>query len=282
MEDAPQNRSRHTAVLIGLLLILAIIVWYGGNFVYTHWIHTATQGNDKATSNDVDLTDLRFMTAKEVLSRLDRKENILFLDIRPKESFDFKHAVDAVSIPVVLLNSFSSNPGQLIIVISGPDIPNVTLKGVHDLFMNRKFTFAFLQNGLPGWEAAGGLTVSSGDPSSIIDYSKVIFVNPEQVPPLREKLVDPLFIDVRDNAAFTTSHIPDAINIPLSELEKRRSEIPRSRSILIYGNNDYESYQGGVRLFDFGYFGARVIRGGFLAWQEKKLPIVSNALNTKP
>lgn len=43
-----------------------------------------------------------------------------------------------------------------------------------------------------------------------------------------------IFLDVRDESSFKTSHIPGAINIPQSQLEDRLSELSPSKWIITY------------------------------------------------
>jgi len=273
MQDARENKQQGRILLTGFMLIIGVVAWYFGRHWYANWREEEAAGKAAIeAATDVALTELRFITPKEVLARLEREENMLLIDIRQKEDFNLEHVVDSLSIPVTTINSFSSLQGQLVIVITGSEIPNETLKGIHEFFTERRYTFAFLEGTLNEWKAAGGTTISTGDPTSIFDYSKVIFISPDQVSATAIELSDPLFLDVRSEEVFKKEHIPGAINIPLSDLERRRAEIPRGKSVFIYGENDYESYQGGVRLFDLNLFGARVIRGGFGAWKEKQLP----------
>ena len=136
-----QSRKNRRVVLIGFLAILVVIAWYVGRAWYDKH-HEANIQQDE-TSDEIKLTDLKFLYPKEVLARLDRKENILFIDIRPRESYDLEHIVDAVSVPATTLNTFTPGSDQLVIVISGPELPNDILKGVHLLFKERKFQFAF-------------------------------------------------------------------------------------------------------------------------------------------
>ena len=270
----PQTTAKNSlAVVFGFLAILAIGGWYIGR----NWFETQEEERvlKEGQELEIPLTDLKFFTAKEVLARLSRQENILLIDIRPKTSYDVEHIVDAISVPVTTLTNFAPGSNQLLIIIGNEELPNDTLKSIHYLFTERKFQFAFLQGTLADWRYAGGSTISSGDPESPFDYSKVIFINNDQVLPLTQELVSPLFLDVRSESLYKKSHLPGAINIPLDEMERRRNDIPRQKSLFVYGSNDFESYQGGVRLFDLGFFGARVIRGGFDLWQEKKLPTES-------
>lgn len=271
---------RSNAVLIsGFLLILGIVAWTIGRAWFgPDPAETPADGPTSAAEN-VDMTELKFLSPKEVMARLNRDEKLLLIDIRSKEAYDVEHIVDSVSVPATTLNNFTPGSGQLVVVIAGPEIPNLTLKSIHLLFTERRFSFAFLEGSIADWLLAGGSTISSGDPESPLDYSKVIFIEADQVLPLAETLVSPQFLDVRSERLFATSHLPGAVNIPLADLERRRGEIPRQKSLFVYGSNDYESYQGGVRLFDLGLFGARAIRGGFGTWQEKGLPVEPAAAN---
>lgn len=267
----PQDsQHRSLAVFLGFLAILGI----GGWSINRYWFQKENSENQSISPTDeVALTDLRFLSAKDILARLSRNEDILLIDVRTREEYDLEHIVDAVSIPAATLPTFVPGDNQLVVIIGNSEVPNETLKGIHLFFTEKKYQFAFLQGTFADWRYAGGNTISSGNPESSFDYSKVIFIENDQVLPLVNELVSPLFLDVRNESLFRTSHLPGAINIPLDQMERRRADIPRQKSIFVYGANDFESYQGGVRLFDLGFFGARVIRGGFSAWQEKKLPI---------
>jgi hypothetical protein len=43
-----------------------------------------------------------------------------------------------------------------------------------------------------------------------------------------------IFLDVRDAGTYGSSHIKGAINIPLTEIEARASELPKDRWIITY------------------------------------------------
>ncbi len=44
----------------------------------------------------------------------------------------------------------------------------------------------------------------------------------------------PLIIDVRSYAEYLEAHIPDAVSIPLDEIESRLDEIPRMGTVVLY------------------------------------------------
>lgn len=279
---ATRDFSSHQGrvVFIGFILVFGIIAWSIGRA----WFQEGSASPAESTITeeaDTPLSDIRFFSAKEILARISRNEDLLLIDVRPREEFDTEHIVDSLSTPVTTLATFSPPTGKLIIVVTGPDIPNQTIRGIDTLFKERKYTYAFLEGGLIEWGVAGGSTISTGDPASLFDYSKVIFVNPSEIESAFRSTVNPRFLDVRSESLFAKEHLPEAINIPLNELEKRRTEIPRGTTLFVYGANDYESYQGGVRLFDLNFFGTRVIKGGMIGWKEQKLPVITPEANQK-
>lgn len=87
-----------------------------------------------------------------------------------------------------------------------------------------------------------------------------------------EKIV---FVDLRPAGDFHKGRVPGAISIPVSELQKRYAEIPKSGRIVLYcscppGGVD-ESYSY-LMLRGKGYRNVSVLENGFTAWTQRKLP----------
>ncbi|MGH7462167.1 MAG: ArsR/SmtB family transcription factor, partial [Longimicrobiales bacterium] len=55
----------------------------------------------------------------------------------------------------------------------------------------------------------------------------------------RMRAKDVIVLDVRPTDEYESGHIPGAISIPLSELERRLSEIPRKKEIVAYCRGPY-------------------------------------------
>ena len=54
---------------------------------------------------------------------------------------------------------------------------------------------------------------------------------------LRERLAGgaaPTVIDVRSGEEYAAGHVPGALHIPLAELPRRLTEVPRDRSVVAY------------------------------------------------
>jgi len=88
-----------------------------------------------------------------------------------------------------------------------------------------------------------------------------------------------VFVDVRSADDFRAARIPGAINIPLLEAQRRATELPRDKTIVLYeggsgGGNDVcaASRAVGRVLLGHGYNKVVVYRDGLAGWQEQALP----------
>lgn len=71
-------------------------------------------------------------------------------------------------------------------------------------------------------------------------------------------------VDVREKYEFKKRHVKTAINIPLSELRNRVSEIPKDRPVYIHCRTGQRSYNAVLALQNLGYKNVYNITGSFL------------------
>lgn len=81
-------------------------------------------------------------------------------------------------------------------------------------------------------------------------------------------------LDVRPHEEFQAGHLPDAINIPLDELETLLDALPRDREIVAYCRGPYcvLSHEAVERLRKLG-FRVRRFKEGFPEWKAAGLPV---------
>ena len=95
---------------------------------------------------------------------------------------------------------------------------------------------------------------------------------------LLERIRDGLVtvLDVRPNEEYRAGHLPNAINIPLQELEQRLNEIDPSQEIVAYcrGPHCVLAYDAVARLRERG-IEARRLAGGLPEWRLEGLPVES-------
>ena len=66
------------------------------------------------------------------------------------------------------------------------------------------------------------------------DEAGLEFVAADELQSMQYSPLRILIVDVRTPAEFQDSHIKDAVNVPLTELERRVGEIPRQGLVVLY------------------------------------------------
>ncbi len=84
----------------------------------------------------------------------------------------------------------------------------------------------------------------------------------EEVRTLVEKYA--FILDVREVYEFEESHIKNAINVPLSELRQRFSEIPKDKPVYVYCRSGHRSYNAVLTLQEEGIDNVFNICSGFM------------------
>jgi len=100
----------------------------------------------------------------------------------------------------------------------------------------------------------------------------------ELEPVSRRELLDRLrsgtatVLDVRPEDEFRQGHLPDALNIPLSQLERRLAELPANREVVAYCRGPWcvLSFEAVAALRQRG-FRARRLEDGFPEWKAAGL-----------
>jgi rhodanese-related sulfurtransferase len=81
-----------------------------------------------------------------------------------------------------------------------------------------------------------------------------------------EGLGSRLVVDVREPDEFAAGHVPDAINLPLSQLRTRHAQLPRDRELAIYCQVGQRGYYATRFLLQHGYRAAN-LSGGFTTYR---------------
>lgn len=81
-------------------------------------------------------------------------------------------------------------------------------------------------------------------------------------------------LDVRPAAEFATGHLPNARNIPLAELDKRASELPPNKPVLVCCAAGNTSARAAGVLRKAGRKDVFNLAGGLRSWREAGLPVV--------
>lgn len=87
-----------------------------------------------------------------------------------------------------------------------------------------------------------------------------------------------VIIDVNDESQFNTAHLPDAINMPLGDLNadnKALMKLQDKRVILVCQTGSRSS--GAARkLLSLGFKDIHILGGGLMSWTKENLPVSNN------
>jgi rhodanese-related sulfurtransferase len=115
--------------------------------------------------------------------------------------------------------------------------------------------------------------VNAGHDEEYIDT-----IPPERVKKMLEGGEKILFVDLRPAGDFQKSRLPGARSIPITELQNRHQEIPKSGRVILYcacppgGVDEAYSY---LALRGKGYRNVSVLQDGFSGWAQRKFPTES-------
>lgn len=84
-----------------------------------------------------------------------------------------------------------------------------------------------------------------------------------------------LVLDVREPAAFSAGHVPDAKNIPLKELSNRVGDLAKhkARPVIAVCQAGMQSAKAAAQLRKAGFEQAVSLEGGLNGWQNAGMPV---------
>jgi len=264
------GKKEEIAIIIGFALIMCVLIF---TFIRSINWQKSPGSTDSSDQNAVQhAADYDTISSNDLGQLIRENKGVIVVDIRSYDAYIAHHILDSINIPIdELAQSSKIKPSDTIFIVgvdsNDSDVPNAvaTLKNNH--FTNIKV----LAGGLAAWEGSGGQTVTFGDPTSFIDQSKVFYVDTAQAHDIIKNYSDStIILDVRDASMFAQGHVPNAINIPLLDLERRRNELSPLKKILIFGVTDVAEFQAGVQLYDLTQTTAYVVKGAMQSWQDAK------------
>ena len=252
------DKQNLRVLLIGIASILFIgVVFIGKSFF------GASDTSDSSTASTLTQSspqnERQTITPQELQAKINRKENVFLVDIRSKEDYLFKHLPKSRSFPSETLNNFSKEGDALVIIIGSTKNPEANELAL-SILKEKNIENWFLAGGFEEWSQKGYPTISQGNPSDFVDQSKVTFITKENLLPLISDS-SIVILDTQSDENFNRKHIKGATHIVLDDLEKKIADIPSNKRVVVYGENELESFRAGVRLFDLNFFSVETLRG---------------------
>ena len=86
-------------------------------------------------------------------------------------------------------------------------------------------------------------------------------------------------VDVCTTKEFNAAHIPDAINVPLSDVASQNEKIARDKDkpVIISCRSGSRAKSAAKKLSKLGFKDLYILTGGNTAWEKENLPMERNA-----
>jgi len=211
-----------------------------------------------------DLAPLRAIETAELKTMLENGE--IALDVRPGEEFAAGHVPGSVNI--ALSGQFATWGGTVLglkahpvlIAGSGQELSEARIRlarvGIEELD-------GHLRGGVAAWKEAG-LPLSTVRQVTATELSEQIGTRYLQV------------LDVRREPEWEAGHIESAVWWPLDNFKISPPEIDRDAPLAVHCKGGYRSMIACSLLQRAGFHNVTNVVGGFDAWQQAKLPFVSD------
>lgn len=264
-------------VFLGLISVVMIGAW---SFFHTDRQKNQIEGDRTVLESEKSVPEniqkISVSELKDIVLTGSSNERTVLLDSRPTSLWFESHIIGSESFSEDARNDFLSENAvqgisRWIIIASDAKTTNQSIailqnSGVKD------DQIKIFDGTYEKWEAETGLVIRQANPESAIDTTKVRLASPEEARKEIAKGGRWFLLDIRSPESFASGHLPGATNIPLFQVEKDRSLIPKTANIFVYGKDDRESFSGGVLLFDLGFFNTLTLSAGFNEWKSKNFP----------
>lgn len=256
-QHSPQNDVK--IIAIGILLVVLVGVYFFGR---TLWQDKQRQESDYQSlvgkSQEQDYPTITPESFQKMMGT--PSEKFTLIDIRSREAYTLSHIPNALSYPDTTISTVNLPVTNKLIII-GHETDEQLNNEVADYLNSKGYNFAFMKGGHAAWTNLNNQVVTTGDPSSFVDQSKIKYISTEDLKKRFQANEKIFVLDVQPSDAFAKKHLKDAKNIPVSELESRIAELPSGQKIVVYGTSEAEAFRAGVILFDLNIFGAEVVSG---------------------
>jgi len=230
-------------------------------------------GQAVTTNPEPTIPSYTDVTSEEAYAMISQQE-VVVLDVRTQEEYDSGHIPDALLIPLSELESqldeLNTTDHILVYCRSGH-----RSKEAASILVTNGFIHVYnMEGGMLQWQAQGFPVYTEQTPTTspeptIPSYTDV---TPEEAYEMISQQ-EVVIVDLRTQRKYDSGHIPDALLIPLSELEARLGELNPTDHILVYHSCSGCSKKGAQILVDNGFLYVYNLEGGIGKWQTQGFPV---------
>ena len=122
---------------------------------------------------------------------------------------------------------------------------------------------------------AAGLALAPAARAAHGGAPSVAFTEPDYLRWLIDSRQPVVVIDLRPRAEYAAGHLPGALSVPITELDRRFGEIPTTPMVVLYCRCPVEEVATAYAFLETrGYLNHVVLQEGFEGWTRRRFPIV--------
>lgn len=225
------------------------------------------------TPPDDNLDHITILTAPEVRYMMEVEKSAILIHNLSKLEYDIQHIPGSINIPVTEMETTTDLPpdknARIIFYCMGPEC-DYSKKAAQIAVQHGYTNIYWFRGGIPEWHRFNYPMVID----TTLTQNNTNRLNPDKVAELIAQY-NPVILDVRplfwkgSKAALKGSTF-----IPLVELHKRYTSLPKNRKIIVVDAYMKQSPNAARFLISQGYDVLGVLKGGFVRWEKEGYPIV--------
>lgn len=255
-ENKPQKlkiKEQVNLFVFVLISIFLILLFFGGKAYWKQKKNIDLAEKIQAEKEKETEIPVEYASPEEVFKSI-KNNKVQLLDIRENQEFELKHIETSDNLPISKLKNKESEldlikKDKLIIIIDSQE--QLEGKILADHLKNQGLRVKYLKGGIINYIRENYPLVNYGNPTQTEDLLKVKSYAAQEVKDnlLKGNLF--AFVDTRPPTDFKKDNISGSINIPLEEIEKRKSSLPTGK-IMLYDEDPLRSFRAASKLFDMG------------------------------
>ena len=186
------------------------------------------------------------------------RSGAILIDLRQAADFARSYPLGALNLPIGTKVGYWAGyvlPGDARVILLGANHHEATEASRQLMRIGVSRIDGYVNGGFTAWRDAG-LPTASFELSNVQELASALSGG-----------TAPLLVDVRTNKEFKAGHIDGALHIPLGDLARRATEIPRDRPVATICEGGYRSSLAASVLARAGLDGLVNVTGGMSAWR---------------
>lgn len=203
-------------------------------------------------------------------------DSYILLDVRDPATYAAGHLVGAMNVPAAQAASLALGlPSHALTIFYDQDGDPTTLSDVTQALHGAGLAYVYsLVGGIDQWQKSyGSMRIARGEDDSWGAFLDVSGARSDSASAEVEKYyaaqlrTDYILVDIRSAAAFASSHLAGAVNLPGADVGAYIETLPRETPIIVYSEDGVDSER---LAYDLSMRGARAqsLLGGLAMWRQ--------------